>query len=75
MEKSKYSMIKPNSYNTNDPALRRIIKGKHQHKDQNYTLEKSRINPSTNLKVESCKNRTSTLTTKITISHNYFNFS
>jgi hypothetical protein len=42
MEKSKYSMIKPNSYNTNDPALRRIIKGKHQHKEGNYTLEKAR---------------------------------
>jgi hypothetical protein len=25
-----------------NPALQRIIKGKHQHKDRNYTLEKAR---------------------------------
>jgi hypothetical protein len=35
------------------PALQRIIMGKHQHKDRNYTLEKQESNISTNLKVDS----------------------
>jgi hypothetical protein len=63
MEKPKYSMIKPNSHNifSMNPALQRIIKGKHQHKDGNYTLEKA-----TNLKKDSRRNRIPTLTTKIT---------
>jgi hypothetical protein len=39
MEKPKYSMTKPNSQN---PALQRIIMGKHQYKDGNYALEKAR---------------------------------
>jgi hypothetical protein len=42
MEKAKYSMTKPNSYLSMNPALQRIIKGKHQHKDGNYTVEKTR---------------------------------
>jgi hypothetical protein len=29
-------------YLSMNPALQRIIKGKHQHKDGNYTLEKAR---------------------------------
>jgi hypothetical protein len=29
-------------YLSTNPALQRIIKGKHQHKDGNYTLEKAR---------------------------------
>jgi hypothetical protein len=29
-------------YLSRNPALQRIIKGKHQHKDGNYTLEKAR---------------------------------
>jgi hypothetical protein len=29
-------------YLSTNPALQRIIKGKHQHKDRNYTLEKAR---------------------------------
>jgi hypothetical protein len=44
MEKPKYSMIKSKfiQYLSTDPALQRIIKGKYQHKDRNYTLEKAR---------------------------------
>ena len=52
-------------YLSTNPALQRTIKGKHQHKDGNYTLEKKQeSNPSTNLKEDSCKNRIPTLTTK-----------
>jgi hypothetical protein len=29
-------------YLSTNPALQRIIKGKHQHKDRNYALEKAR---------------------------------
>jgi hypothetical protein len=29
-------------YLSTNPALQRIITGKHQHKDRNYTLEKAR---------------------------------
>jgi hypothetical protein len=29
-------------YLSTNPDLQRIIKGKHQHKDRNYTLEKAR---------------------------------
>jgi hypothetical protein len=47
-----------------NPALQRKIQGKHQHKDGNYTLEKARKYPSTNLKEDSHKNRIPTLTTK-----------
>jgi hypothetical protein len=36
-----------------NPALQKIIKGKHKHKDQNYVLEKQESNPSTNLKEDS----------------------
>jgi hypothetical protein len=43
VEKPKYSRTKPNSqYLSMNPALQRIIKGRHQHKDGNYTLEKAR---------------------------------
>jgi hypothetical protein len=55
-----------------NPALQRIIKGKHQQKDRNYTLEKSKkvILPKKQ-KEDSHKNRIPTLTTKITGSNNY----
>ena len=53
------------------PALQRIIKGKYQHKERNYSLERER-NPSTNLKEDIHKNRIPTLTTKITESNSYF---
>ena len=36
-EKTKFTR-----YLSTNPALQRIIKGKHQHKDGNYTLEKAR---------------------------------
>jgi hypothetical protein len=39
-------------YLSTKPALQRIIKGKYQHKDRNYTLEKE-SNPSTSLKEDS----------------------
>jgi hypothetical protein len=43
MEKPRYSMTKLNSHNVSiNPALQRIIDGKHQHKEGNYTLEKAR---------------------------------
>ena len=55
-----------------NPALQKIIKGNQNHKDGNYTLEKARSNPSTNLKEDSRKNRIPTITTKITGSNSYF---
>jgi hypothetical protein len=55
-----------------NPALQRIIKGKHQHKVRKYTQKKQESNPSTNLKKDSLKNRIPTLTTKLTGSNNYF---
>jgi hypothetical protein len=44
MEKTTYSMAKPNLHNCLSicPALQRIIDGKHQQKEGNYTLEKAR---------------------------------
>jgi hypothetical protein len=54
-----------------NPALQRIIKGKHQHKKGNYILEKAR-KQSFNKKEDSHKNKIPTLTTKITGSNNYF---
>jgi hypothetical protein len=59
-------------YLSTNPALQRIIKGRHQYKNGNYTLEKKESNPSTNLKEDSCKNRIPTLTMKITGSNNCF---
>jgi hypothetical protein len=59
-------------YHSTKPAVQRIIKEKHQHKDGNYTLQKAETNPSTNLKEDSHKNRISTLTTKMTGSNNNF---
>jgi hypothetical protein len=38
--------------------LQRIIRGKHQHKEGNDTLEKEESNPSTNLKEDSHKTKT-----------------
>jgi hypothetical protein len=35
-------IIKFKQYLSMNPALQRIIKGKHQHKDRNYTLENTR---------------------------------
>ena len=40
-------------YLSTNPALQRIIKGKHQQTDGNYTLEKAKSNPSTNIKRDS----------------------
>jgi hypothetical protein len=44
MEKIKvfHDKTKFTQYLSTNPALQRIIKGKHQHKDGNYTLEKAR---------------------------------
>jgi hypothetical protein len=66
-----HDKMKFTQYLPTNPALQRIIKGKHQHKDGKYTLQKAR-NPSTNLKEDSRKNRILTLTTKITGKNNYF---
>jgi hypothetical protein len=51
-------------YIPSNPALQRIIKGKHQHKDRNYTIKKQENNLSTNLKEDSHKNRIPTLAKK-----------
>jgi hypothetical protein len=37
-----HDKIKFTQYLSTNPALQRTIKGKHQHKDRNYTLEKIR---------------------------------
>jgi hypothetical protein len=37
-----YDKTKFTQYFSTNPALQRIIKGKHQHKVRNYTLEKER---------------------------------
>jgi hypothetical protein len=37
-----HDKIKFTQYLSMNPALQRIIKEKHQHKDRNYTLEKAR---------------------------------
>jgi len=37
-----YDKTKFTQYLSTNPALQRIIMGKHQHKDRNYTLEKAR---------------------------------
>jgi hypothetical protein len=44
-------------YLSTNSALQRIIKGKHQHKDSNYALEKAKKknDPSTNLKEDSTR--------------------
>jgi hypothetical protein len=44
MEKTKIFQDKTNftQYLSTNPALKRIIDGKHQHKEGNYTLEKAR---------------------------------
>jgi hypothetical protein len=43
MEKTKFSKTKPNLNNlSTNPALQRIIEGKVQHKEGNYTQEKSK---------------------------------
>ena len=60
-DKTKFTHLSTN------PALQRIIKGKHQYKEGKYTLQKSR-----NLKEDSHKNRNTTLTTKIIGNSNYF---
>jgi hypothetical protein len=54
-------------YLSMNPALQRIIKGKLQHKEGNYALEKAR-----NLKNDICKNRIPSLKPKITGRNNYF---
>jgi phage-related protein len=59
-------------YLSTNPALQRIIKGKHQHKNGNYGLKKEESNLTTNLKENSRKNRIPTLTTKIIRTNNYF---
>jgi hypothetical protein len=40
-------------YLSTNPALQRLVKGKHQHKDRNYILEKNKSITSTNLKKDS----------------------
>jgi hypothetical protein len=57
-----------------NPALQRIIDGKCQHKEGNYTLEKARKLHffSTNPKEDSHTNTILPLTTKITGSNNHF---
>jgi hypothetical protein len=37
-----HDKIKFIQYLSTNPALQRIINGKHQHKEENYTLEKAR---------------------------------
>jgi hypothetical protein len=37
-----HDKTKSTQHLSTNPALQRIIKGKHQHKDRNYTLEKAR---------------------------------
>jgi hypothetical protein len=56
-----------------NPALRRILEGKHQHKEGNYTLEKKQENNhSTNPKEDSHTNIIPPLITKIKGSNNHF---
>ena len=70
MEKPKYSKtkIKFNQYLSNNPALQRIIEGKVQHKEGNYTQEKKQemIIFTINTNEEKHTNIIPTLTTKIT---------
>jgi hypothetical protein len=70
-----HDKIKLTQYLSTNLALQRKIKGKHQHKDGNYTLERQENNPYTNLKEDNCKNRIPTLTTKITGHNNCFSLS
>jgi hypothetical protein len=58
-------------YLSRNPAIQRITKRKLQHKEGNYALKKPESNPSTNLKEDSQKNRSPTLT-KIRESNNFF---
>jgi hypothetical protein len=53
MEKPRYTMTKtnPQKYLSTNPALQRIINGKPQHKEGNYTLEMQDSNLLTNQKV------------------------
>jgi hypothetical protein len=37
-----HNKTKFTQYHSTNPALERIIDGKHQHKEENYTLEKAR---------------------------------
>jgi hypothetical protein len=65
--------IKFTQYRSTNPALQRIIDGKHQHKEGNYTLEKKQeSNLSTNPKDNSYTSIIPPLTTKITGSKNSF---
>jgi hypothetical protein len=64
-----YDKTKFTQYLSMNPALQQIIKGKHQHKDGNYTLEKARKYSLKILKEDSHKNRISTLTTKMAGKH------
>jgi hypothetical protein len=50
-----HDKIKFKQYLSMNSALQRIIKGKHQHKDRNYTLKNQGNNPSTNLKEDSTR--------------------
>jgi hypothetical protein len=59
-------------YLSTNPALQRIIDGKHQHKEGNYTQEKEESNLSINPKEDSHTNIIPPLTTKITGSNNHF---
>jgi hypothetical protein len=67
-----HEKVKFTQYLSTNPALQRIIKRKFQHKEENYALEKSRNNLSTNLKEDIYMNRIPTITTKIKGNNNYF---
>jgi hypothetical protein len=73
-DKTKYTQ-----YLSMNPALKRIIKGKHQHKDRNYTLEKAKKKKKkkksfnkTKRRQRQPQNRIPTLIIKMTGSNDYF---
>jgi hypothetical protein len=59
---------------SNNPALQRIIKGKHQHKDGNYTLENARKLSFNKPKKRQPQEQNPNFITKITGGNNYFSF-
>jgi hypothetical protein len=67
-----YDKTKFTQYLSMNLAPQRIIKGKLQHKEGNYSLEKQENHLSTILKEDSHMKRIPTLSTKITGSNSYF---
>jgi hypothetical protein len=59
-------------YLSTNPALERIIMGKHQHKDGNYTLEKARKSSFNKPKRRQLQEQNPNFNKKITGSNNYF---